>query len=121
MMHQSGKCVLIVEKDGDDLMVSVSPLTGMGAKDERGNNWLIESVWLLQYNKDWLPPQVSRMGVGDRMVFRCNYEQNYYRGDGYSSDDDEDFGFYNVRMIQHRRGANDSRRALKKFYRTKEK
>lgn len=117
MMRQTGKCVLIVEKDGDDLIVNCYPLTGITS--EGSATWFSESTWLLAYNRDWLPAQVARMEIGDRMVFRCNYEQNYYRGDGYSTDDDEDFGFYNVRMIQHRRGANESRRSLKKYYRPK--
>lgn len=59
------------------------------------------------------------MKHGDKCVFKVNFSQSYYFGDRYTTDDDEDVEFYNVRKLRHARGKNMSRRALKKFYRPK--
>jgi hypothetical protein len=116
-LHQTGKAILYVEKDGDDLLPSIIPLTGIDSNG--GYDWLHQSVNELAAYCDWLPKQCDRMEPGDRMIFKVNYDQTYYRGDGYTTDDDEELVFYNIRKLWHRKGSEESRRRKKKFYRSK--
>jgi len=123
---QSGKALLTVEKDGDDpgpgsLFVSINCLSGIDKDDDGGQDWLYRSASELAAYCDWLPTQCLRMENGDKCVFKVTFEQSYFRGDGYSSDDDEELIFSNVRKLQHKRGKNDSRKFLKKFYQPKNK
>jgi len=123
---QSGKALLTVEKDGDDpgagsLFVSINCLSGISKDDYRGQNWLYESVCELAAYCDWLPAQCYRMENGDKCVFQVTFEQSYFKGDGYSSDDDEEVVFTKAKKIQHSRGKNASRKFLKKFYQPKNK
>lgn len=115
---QSGKAMLTVEKDGDDFWVSGFILSGIDS--EGGHQWFSDDMSLLAYC-DWLPKQCDRMEVGDKMIFKIQFEQHYYRGDGYTTDDDSEFIINKAVKLYHRRGARQSRKALKKYYQPKKK
>ena len=55
------------------------------------------------------------------MIFKVTFEQNYYKGDGWITDDDEDLIFNTAVKLYHKRGAQASRRNLKKYYQAKQK
>lgn len=116
--HQSGKAMLTVEMDGDSLWASAFPLTGIHTYGER--QWFNDAMQLVVYC-DWLPNQCARMENGDKVIFKVTFEQNYYPGDGWMTDDDEELIFTSAVKLYHKRGANESRRRLKKYYQTKAK
>lgn len=68
---------------------------------------------------DWLPLQCARMQPGDKIIFKTTYELNYYKGDGWTSDDDEELIFGSAVKLYHKRGAKESRRSRKKYYQAK--
>lgn len=118
--YQSGKAILSVEKDGDDLYASILSLSGLAKYGESAEEWLYQAVNELAVCNDWLPAQCFRMQHGDKMIFKVNFEQSYYKGDGYTSDDDdEELVFTKAVKLYHRRGVNESRRSRKKYYQTK--
>ena len=114
--HQSGKAMLSVEKDGDSLYATGFPLTGIHTNGQY--QWFDDDIQLLVYC-DWLPNQCARMKPGDKMIFKICFEQNYYKGDGYTSDDDSEFIINKAVKLYHKRGANESRKACKKYYQSK--
>lgn len=123
---QSGKALLTVEKDGDgpgagSLFVSINCLTGIDKDDFGAMDWLWRSATELAAYCDWLPAQCYKMEHGDKCVFKVNFDQNYYHGTWGFDDDDEELIFSNVRKLQHKRGKDDSRKHLKKFYQPKNK
>jgi hypothetical protein len=115
----SGKAILSVEKDGDTLYINVIPLTG--ATTERELAWLQGTTSELAAYMEWHPNQCFRMEPGDKMIFKVNYELTYYKGDGYTTDDDEELVFEKAVKLYHRRGAKQSRKALKQYYQTKKR
>lgn len=114
--HQSGKAMLSVERDGDDLYASAFALTGLHT--EAAHCWFGDAVSDLAVFHDWIPAQCFRMKEGDKMIFKVNFEQTYYQGDGYTSDDDELLVFTKAVKLYHKRGAKASRKSLKKYYRS---
>lgn len=116
--HQSGKALLMVEKDGDTLYATAIPLTGLQTNGEF--QWFDDVMQNAVYC-DWLPDQCKRLKNRDKVTFKVTFEQNYYKGDGYTTDDDEELIFNTAVKIRHKRGVNESRRSLKKYYRTKGK
>lgn len=116
--YQSGKAMLSVEKDGDDLFVSGFPLTGVNTNGAR--QWFDDDMELLVYC-DWLPAQCKRMEHGDKMIFKITFEQSYYYGTWGYDDDDQEFIIHRAVKLYHRRGAQESRRSLKKYYQSKTK
>lgn len=117
---QSGKAMLSVEKDGDSLFASAIVLSGLAERGPGAEQWFNDSMENVVFC-DWLPDQCNRMENGDKMILKVNFEQNYYKGDGYTSDDDEELIFTNVRKLYHRRGAHESRKVRKKYYQPKSK
>lgn len=125
-IYQSGKALLTVEKDGDgdsssSLYCSIICLSGIDKKDYGGLDWLDRSTQELAAFCDWLPTQCYKMKHGDKLYFKVNFTQSFWRGDGYTSDDDEELEFYNVRVLKRVLGKNESRRYKKKFYQPKSK
>ena len=125
-IYQSGKALLTVEKDGDGdasstLLCSIICLSGIGKKDHGGLDWLQSSTRELAAFCDWLPAACYKMKHGDRLTFKVNFEQSFWRGDGYTSDDDEELVFSNERIIKRVRGKDETRRWKKKFYQPKSK
>lgn len=123
---QSGKALLTVEKDGDEpgsgsLFVSINCLSGIDKDDHGGQDWLYRTATELAAWCDWLPAQCYKMEHGDKCVFKVTFEQSYYHGTWGFDDDDEELVFTSARKIQHKRGRDDSRKALKKFYQPKNK
>lgn len=123
-LFQSGTALLYVERDGEDsghsgLYVSIIVLSGIDKDDFRGQDWLCRSTQELAAYCDWLPPCCYRMKHGDRMTIKVRFEQSYYKGDGWTTDDDEDIIFDHLKTLHKHRGEDDSRRQKKKFYRTK--
>jgi hypothetical protein len=120
-LSQTGKALLTVENDGGSLYSTINCLTGIDKDDHGGQDWLWRTVQELADFCDWLPPLCYKMKDGDKCVFKLNFYQSYYKGSWGYEDDDEDLEFYNVRKIQHVRGKDMSRKALKKFYQPKNK
>jgi len=116
--HMHGKAILYVEKDGDDLYITIIPLTGATTYQEQ--QWLSDVIQNAAFC-NWYPNQCNRMEPGDRIIFKVNYYLSFYKGDGYTSDDDEELVFSNARKLYHRRGIHESRKSLKKYYQSKRK
>jgi len=123
-IYQSGTALLSVEKDGDDdssssLYVSINCLSGIDKNDYGGQDWLQRSTSELAAFCDWLPPQCYRMKHGDKIVMKVRFEQSFWRGDGYTTDDDEELIFEHVKTLYKSRGEDESRRQRKRYYRQK--
>jgi hypothetical protein len=125
-VYQRGTALLTVEKDGDgdsssSLYCSIICLSGIAKDNWGGLDWLHESTTGLAAYCDWLPPQCHKMKHGDKLTFKVNFEQSFWRGDGYTTDDDEELVFYNERVLKRVLGKNESRKRKKKFYQPKSK
>ena len=125
-LHQSGTALLTVTRDGCDegqsgLCVSINCLSGIPKDDFAAQNWLWESTQELAAYCDWLPRVCYKLKHGDTITMKVRFEQNYYRGDGYTTDDDEEIVFTHLKTLYRHNGVDDSRKALKKFYRPKSK